>query len=398
MSLWKQAQLIGDRALNTKILKIAALKVIAQYNRRLKKVVAQAIANTGLTEKQSNFWASIEDDLIKKLRSYVNKLEYVRARGPELREDLIGEGLLAALMELRDIDEQKITPKNADKLLNKLFFAAINAIRVKGSGTRRGVESEEEYPTEYSPSGIPKPVADKPLPAIADFLNEKIRELGYTNFANVSEEEVERVIKENMDELQEIWEKENAERKQEGKKSIIPLTNILWQYKARMRQLRENALQFPYSLEEPAFAEEDSSIADTQALLPLLGFAPVSVEDEVVLQQMYDILRPTVAKLPIPIRILMIAEYDLPIEVLDANGEIAYELNRLASKYGLSSPEEFIASLKTKAGKSIVWSRAKPILEEEYGKGTLDGIKNSNDLQAYIQNAIKKELGALAVA
>ena len=411
MKLLKLACDTGDRKLISQALKVMAMKNLFDRSKRVIEKLAQT--SGAMTAEQQAFWLLHGKYLTKIFRNQASS----RISDPMLIDDLTNEGVLKALEVLMQKwgDYDVSEPSSAKEFLNYLITSGINQVKNKLSGARQGRVSQgdymtddkpgHEYPTSYS-RGVPQSTYHAPIASIKDFIDQAIREAGFSSPINTSVEQVDVIINDNMAEIENIYQEEVEKIKARGK--VPPtLEKVLIRYKGRLNNARERMYAGFSSLDAPAIGGEEAS-SDTMAdklesegqLLSLLGASPFdSPEDSLLNKEVMDIVLPIVYRIPLPFRIVMAVHYGVDPNILQAAGEVDAEINRAATILGMDE-EEFLSNMKTKKGKRLAWSSTTRLLEQVYGDKILSGIRNiegfENTIKSYFKKLVDSEVARSA--
>lgn len=413
MKLLKLACDTGDRKLISQALKVMAMKNLFDRSKRVIEKLAQT--SGAMTAEQQAFWLLHEKYLTKIFRNQASS----RISDPMLIDDLTYEGVLKALEVLMQKwgDYDVSEPSSAKEFLNYLITSGINQVKNKLSGARQGRVSQgdymtddkpgHEYPTSYS-RGVPQSTYHAPIASIKNYIDQAIRDAGFSSPINTSVEQVDMIINDNMAEIENIYQEEVGKIKARGK--VPPtLEKVLIRYKGRLNNARERMYAGFSSLDAPAIGGEEAS-SDTMAdklenegqLLSLLGASPFdSPEDSLLNKEVMDIVLPIVYQIPLPFRIVMAVHYGIDPNILQAAGEVDAEINRASALLGMDE-EEFLSNMKTKKGKRLSWSSTVRLLEQVYGDKILSGIGNiekfENTVKSYFKKLVDSEVARPAAS
>jgi hypothetical protein len=377
VKLLKCAYKVGDKNLISQALRILALENIAETNKKIIRKVAQS--NLSMNVEQQAFWSQIEDKL---LRIFENAA-WRKTQDKNLVEDLMYEGILAAIEALvSNWNKYDVSESNDhEKMVRHLITTGVNEIT-------------DKYVEEMSSKSVgeSKYIANT-HPFYKEFLDKKFQQEDI-NPTQLDEESVEYYINE--------WEPLLYDAIREANRNLPPNDQIplnddyfqkqLWRYKGRLEQKRT---PFLGSIEQPQYGDSTQEEGTVEgvgdrseaSLLTLLGASPFDLpEDAAIRGEVMNQILPLVYQIPIPYRMIMVSHYGIDPDILQQTNELDKAIEEAAVKAGIDNTEEFLQTMKTKAGTRLSWSATQRLIDAAYEGNVLKGIGSISDFENTIRS------------
>jgi len=395
---------IGDSELKASIIDIYASKALG-------KKIAQNFGT--LTDEQSKFLEKYYEEIFNKIKLWLGKYGNFGAEA----EDMASNGMEAAINAVFKYWDN-FEEGERGRMVPLLVTTAINEIK--------------DLFRQKSDFGE-KSISWNILPSVKNYLDEKLRQMGYTDSSMATEDIINKLLIEEESAIEVMVKEENERRDKKAQELrqeyigrngteegfVVPqkyrhvgVGKVKTRYKTQKMQEIEKKERSMDSLDRTIdqSGEGGSIVGETISennLFDILGFDfSASPEDQIVslvekreraqLEQARraQILN-IVYNLPPAFRIIMAAAFDIDLDILQRGSELDEEARKIAKANNLSA-DKLIAALKTAGGKRLAWSSVKKIIGNTYednplarevpDTGKVVMIKNRDEFIEFLQD------------
>lgn len=394
---------IGDSELKASIIDIYATKALSER-------VSQ---RQTLTDEQSKFLGEYYEEIRKKIESWLGRKGF---RGTQA-EDMASAGMEAAIDALfkywEDFEENE-----KSKMIPLLITSATNEMAYL-------LKTQTDFGQET------KSWSSKVIPSVENYLDQKLRQMGYTNFSMVTEDVIDELLEREENVIERMVKEENERRdkktqelrqkyiEQNGtdegfsvpqKYKHISTGKTKTRYKTQKLQIASEKTKRMDSLDRSLDDDGGRNIGETISennLFDMLGFDFSASPEEQIMSMMERRERMQleqerkkqvlniVYNLPPSFRVIMASAFNVDIDILQRGNELDEEVRKIAEANNLPA-DQLLAALKTAGGKRLAWSSVKKIMQNTYednplvrkspNTGNMVSIKNRDEFLEILQD------------